>query len=48
MDGADENKMLKKRSATKYWKLGNDYEITAKATPQQSHLAELGCDMLAS
>jgi hypothetical protein len=48
MDGAGENKKLKDRSVTKDWKLEIKYEITAQATPQQNHLAELGFTTLAN
>jgi hypothetical protein len=48
MDGAVENKKLKKRSDSKDWKLEIGYEITAHTTPQQNHLAELGFVMLAN
>jgi hypothetical protein len=48
MDGAGENKKLQKRSDSKDWKLEIDYEITARATPQQNHLAELGFATLAN
>jgi hypothetical protein len=48
MDGAGENLKLKKRSQSKDWKLKIDYEITARAAPQQNHLAELGFATLAN
>jgi len=41
MDGAGENIKLKKRIDSVDWKLGIDYEITARNTPQQNHLAEV-------
>gem|GEM_PF-6951265 len=41
MDGAGENIKLKKRTDSADWKLSIDYEITARNTPQQNHLAEI-------
>ena len=48
MDGAGENLTLKERSASSAWKLNIQFEITARDTPQQNHLAELGFTSLAS
>jgi hypothetical protein len=41
MDNAKENLSLQKRSNSSDWKLGIDFELTARNTPQQNHLAEL-------
>jgi len=41
MDGAGKNIKLKKRTDSVDWKLSIDYEITARNTPQQNHLAEI-------
>jgi len=41
LDNAGENKLLKTRSESSDWKLGIQFEFTARDTPQQNHLAEL-------
>jgi hypothetical protein len=48
MDGAVENKTLKTRSDSSDWKLNLKYEITARNTPQQNHMVELGFATLAN
>ena len=40
-DNAGENKGLRARTESAAWKLGIDYEFTARDTPQQNHLAEI-------
>jgi hypothetical protein len=37
MDGAGENKKLKKRSNSSDWQLNISYKITAQNTPQKNH-----------
>ena len=41
MDNAEENKVLQARADSKAWKLGLEYEYTARDTPQQNQLAEI-------
>ena len=41
-DNAGENKKLKERLKSADWKLSVDFEWTARATPQQNSLAEVG------
>ena len=41
-DNAGENKKLKERADGVDWKLNIQFEFTARNTPQQNHLAELG------
>ena len=48
MDNAEENKLLEQRSGSADWKLGLKYEFTARDTPQQNHLAELGFSVIAN
>ena len=48
MDGPGENKKLQLRSESSAWKLNLQFEITARDTPQQNHLAELGFASLAN
>jgi hypothetical protein len=48
LDNAGENQLLQKRSDSKDWKLNIKFEFTARDTPQQNHLAELGFAHLAS
>ena len=49
LDNAGENVKLQKRCASADWKLGDiDFEYTARDTPQQNHLAELGFAVLAN
>eukprot|EP00957_Ditylum_brightwellii_P083009 6310680-Ditylum_brightwellii.AAC.1 len=40
-NNAGENKTLEKRSQSKDWRMNPEFEYTARATPQQNHLAEL-------
>ena len=42
MDNAGENKLLEKRCDSATWKLGIVFEYTARDTPQQNHLVEIG------
>jgi hypothetical protein len=46
MDNAGENKLLQTRLESAAWKLDIQYEYTARDTPQQNHLAELGFAVL--
>ena len=46
MDNAGENLAFIKRSENAVWKLNLKFEITARDTPQQNHLAELGIAVL--
>jgi hypothetical protein len=48
LDNAGENKALQKRCESESWKLNIDFEYTARDTPQQNHLAELGFSIIAS
>jgi hypothetical protein len=48
LDNAGENKLLKQRSESKDWKFDITFEFTARATPQQNALAELGFATLAN
>jgi len=48
LDNYRENKLLKARCDSADWKLGIDFEFTARDTPQQNHLAELAFATLAS
>ena len=41
-DNAGENKSVEKRAASADWKLGLNFEYTARDTPQQNSLAEVG------
>ena len=47
-DNAGENILLEKRCKSKDWKLNIEFEFTARNTPQQNHLAELGFAILAN
>jgi len=47
-DNAGENKLLQQRCNSKDWKLDIDFEYTARNTPQQNHLAELGFAVIAN
>jgi len=47
-DNAGENKKLEERSDSADWKMGLRFEYTARDTPQQNHLAELGFAVLAN
>jgi hypothetical protein len=48
LDNAGENKFLQQRSQSADWKLNVNFEFTARDTPQQNHLAELGFAHLAN
>ncbi len=48
LDNAGENKLLQKRSDSKDWQLGIKYEFTARDTPQQNSLAEVGFATIAN
>jgi hypothetical protein len=48
LDNAGENLKLQEVSDSKEWQLGITYEFTARDTPQQNHLAELGFTVLAN
>ena len=42
LDGAGENRVLQQRSDSVDWQLGIKFEYTARSTPQQNSLAEVG------
>jgi hypothetical protein len=46
LDNAGENTKLQERAESAAWKLGVQFEYTARDTPQQNHLAELGFAIL--
>ena len=46
--GWGENIKLQARSQSADWKLNITYEYTARDTPQQNHLAEVGFALLAN
>jgi hypothetical protein len=48
MDNAGENKLLQSRCESADWKFWIQPEYTARYTPQQNHLAELGFAILAN
>ena len=48
LDNAGENTDLQKRTESSDWKFGIEFEYTARDTPQQNHLAELGFAILAN
>ena len=48
MDNAGENKVLEEKSNGASWKLGIKYEYTARDTPQQNSLAEVGFALIAN
>jgi hypothetical protein len=48
LDNAGENKGLKERIHGAAWKLPIEFEFTARDTPQQNHLAEVGFATLAN
>jgi hypothetical protein len=48
LDNAGENKLLKQRCHSKDWKFETEFEFTARATPQQNALVELGFATLAN
>jgi hypothetical protein len=45
-DNAGENKKTQERASSEAWKPGLEFKYTARATPQQNHLAELAFAML--
>jgi hypothetical protein len=46
LDNAGENTKLQERAESAAWKLAAQFEYTARDTPQQNHLAELGFAIL--
>ena len=48
LDNAGENKKLQERAESADWKLGIVWEYTARDTPQQNSLAEVGFALIAS
>ena len=48
MDNAGENKLLEQRCNSADWKFDIKFEYTARDTPQQNHLAEIGFAVLAN
>jgi hypothetical protein len=48
LDNAGENKSLQTRAHSASWKLPIEFEFTARDTPQQNHLAEVGFATLAN
>ena len=48
MDNAGENKLLEQRMKSADWKLNPDIEYTARGTPQQNHLVEVGFATIAN
>jgi hypothetical protein len=48
VDNAGKKKLLQKRSQSADWRLNVNFEFTARDTPQQNHLAELGFAHLAN
>jgi Reverse transcriptase (RNA-dependent DNA polymerase) len=48
MDNGGENLLLERRAQSKDWQLGIDFEKTARDTPQQNSLAEVGLATVAS
>jgi len=48
LDNAGENKLLKRRAQSSDWKLGIEFEFTARDTPQQNSLAEVGFATIAN
>ena len=48
LDNAGENKRLQTRCASKDWKMKCEFEFTARDTPQQNSLAEVGFATLAN
>ena len=48
LDNAGENKKLEERADSAEWKLNINFEYTARDTPQQNSLAELGFTILAA
>lgn len=47
-DNGGENQKLKERCDSAEWKMGIKFEFTARNTPQQNHLAELGLTTIAN
>lgn len=47
MDNGGENLLLERKAKSKDWKLGIDFEKTARDTPQQNSLAEVGLATIA-
>ena len=48
LDNAGENVKMKKRSESADWKMNINWEFTARNTPQQNHLLELGFTTIAA
>ena len=48
LDNAGENKLLQTRCSSKDWKMKCEFEFTARDTPQQNSLAEVGFATLAN
>ena len=48
LDNAGENKLMQTRCASKDWKMKCEFEFTARDTPQQNSLAEVGFATLAN
>jgi hypothetical protein len=48
LDNGGDNKLLQAQTQSKDWKLNLTFEFTARDTPQQNHLAELGFVSLAN
>jgi hypothetical protein len=48
LDNGSDNVKLEKRAGSKDWQLGIKYEYTARDTPQQNHLAEVGLTVVAN
>jgi hypothetical protein len=48
LDNAGENQRLQERCESKDWKLGIEFEFTARDTPQQNSLAEVGFATIAN
>jgi hypothetical protein len=46
LDNSGENTKLQKRTESAAWKLGVQFQYTARDTPQQNHLAKLGLAIL--
>ena len=48
LDNTGENKLLQTQCASKDWKMNFEFEFTARDTPQQNSLAEVGFATLAN
>ena len=48
LDNAGENRLLKTRSESNEWKMNLQFEFTARDTPQQNSLAEVGFAVIAN